>query len=1188
MATSLQRFQRLFATLILFALLAALLPSAAFGQPAAPSHEIAAAPPAQPSPTAEPIPTPMPQAAPQPSSGGQDRQEPGDIPTPMGVQGPIQLDVIAPLTVRAGELITYTIAYTNTTPNMSYSNILIEARWTDFAEYQYPESNTQYCDGVVVSGGQCEPTNTSGPAVQRSMPCPQYASGNRCYQLSSLAQQQSGRFEIGIRLGRRAYPQSGLAPLRPAASARLYLPNTQLISSEDTASTLVIGPVLTLRKTLAPNQAARIYPDQQGTFVLTVGNTTEPADQPNGQLRADARPATDIVVQDYVPAGATYISASPQPESTSGGKLTWRFAGPLNPGQFLAPITVTFRKDDINNDCGRLLNASLDVTSAEYLIAPNSTRYLLPGSSASIGVVTPMVIASIGTNPQSAIYGDSSTISIKVRNYYAQPVTGAQLAYAIQSNATYVGGSASPAPTSAPAAGSTGTVVWTFDMPAGTMDAPTEATFTLQVAVGYTSVSSGGQATLTAPAGIPSACITKENGAVAAVPRIVLTKTTTADPATILNGSYVVTRNQEFPYKITVQNRGKAGATGVVVRDYLPKETGANIVYKAGSARVNGQAIEPTQSTQNGGPVLEWSGLNISPDQTTVITYLVIVNGLDYYDYCNTASATLGTETIQYNAYRVCVRLNPRITLTKTADRATANPGDSVEYTITLKNNEPTAYTVGIIDAPSFNYQSYQVLAGSYDASAGSVANGYIIWKQVSVQPNQTITQHVQMKLPAACVTTNYDNQALFVNAQNNIISNTPSVGARVNVNCGQLRYSTNAANYNAGLGDKILFYVSVANDDKNAASDVQLVDQLPPGFIYVGVDDSSAIKLNPVVTTGRPDGRDQLEWNLPSLAGNATATIAFLARAGDAVGTHTNWFFIRNPGNCGAQCVTLQDGTIASTIGVNLRPLITNEPVIVPETCALPGQEVTYRVTIVNTNSHAYSSTNVTILLPIGLRYKAPVGTTSAPTLGLDALGNQLVVWDNLFVNKPTNAIAAQLELEFKVKIGQVWGDLPTQVTTTSPDGLIPRKEGVTDPIVRVCPTAPAIAKDASTTYQAIGGEVIYQIMLANPTQSPVTTNVTDILPNQLTYLGPLASTPDPVANVAGSTLTWSNITIPAATDTSTGTVRIRFKVRVSGGAVGQKIDNTATADSGQIVPASSTISITVAQGIFVPLAQR
>jgi uncharacterized repeat protein (TIGR01451 family) len=164
----------------------------------------------------------------------------------------------------------------------------------------------------------------------------------------------------------------------------------------------------------------------------------------------------------------------------------------------------------------------------------------------------------------------------------------------------------------------------------------------------------------------------------------------------------------------------------------------------------------------------------------------------------------------------------------------------------------------------------------------------------------------------------------------------------------------------------------------------------------------------------------------------------------------------------------------------------------------------------------------------------------------------------------------------------------MPTQVTTTSPDGLIPRKEGVIDPIVRVCPQSPAIAKDVSTPIQIVGGDVIYQIMLANPTQSPITTNVTDVLPAQLTYLGPLDSTADPVATVGGSTLTWSDITIPAATDTSTGTRQIRFKVRVTAGTARQTIDNTATADSPQMIPASSTIRITVAQGIFVPMTLR
>jgi uncharacterized repeat protein (TIGR01451 family) len=1196
---------RLFlAALVFVALLGAALPGAAFGEPPAPptatptaqpvpyvlgeSSTQPDAPTAQPSLASGPTAAPAQSAAPQPSSNGTSLSAASSRLGPMGVQGPIQVDIIAPLTVRAGDLIVYTVAYTNTSASTIYNNIMLEARWTDFYEFQYTQSNAQYCDGITAAGGQCDPSNISGSSVQRVSPCPDYATGNRCYKISSLEPKQSGHFEINIRLGRLAYPQSGMSPLRPAGSARLYLPGTQTISSEDTANSLVIGPVLTLRKTLSAGQASRIYPLQQGTFVLNVGNAAESADQPNGQLRVDARPATDIVVEDYVPEGATYISASPPPESSVGGKLVWRFAGPLNPGQYLPPLTVTFRKDDVNLDCGRLLNGNLNVTSAEYLIEPNTTRYPVPGFPAAIGVVTPMRIASIEANPADAIYGTSSTIAIKVRNYYNQPVNGAQLTYAIQSNASYAAGSATPAPTSVPGVGNGGTVVWTFNMPAGTMDVPTEATFTLRVNVGYINAATNGLATLTPPAGVPSACTTPENGGASAIPRLVLTKTTTADESTKLNGAYVVTRNQDFPYKVTVLNRGITAANGVMVRDQLPTQTGANVVYKAGSARVNGQAIEPTLSTANGGTVLTWSGLNIAPGQTAVITYMATVNGLDYYDYCNTATAALNQESIQYNGNSVCVRINPRITMTKTADRTTANPGDMVSYTITLKNEEATAYTVGIIDDPGYTWESYQVLAGSYDPSPGSVGNGYITWKRVVVQPNQTITQRLQMRLPATCTTANYANEAMFINAQDSIVHFSPVVYTGVSVNCGQLRYSTGASNYNVGLGDKVLFNVNVTNDDKDPASNVKLVDQLPPGFTYLGIDESSPFKLNPQITTGRPDGRDQLEWTVPSLAGNSTITIAFLARAADAVGTHYNWFFIRNPGSCSSQCVTLSNGITVSTVGVNARPLITNEPLVVPDTCALPGEVRTYRVTLVNTNTHSYSGTNVTIVLPNGLRYLNPVGTTPTPHLALDPLGNQLVIWDNLVINKPSDAIATQVVLEMKFAIGQVWGDIPTQVRTTSPDGLIPRKEGAIDPIVRVCPPTPAIAKSVNMTQVREGGELIYQIMLANPTKSPLTTNVTDALPPSLVYVGMLSSAGVPAPTVAGNTLSWPSVTIPAATDTSTGTVLMRLRVRVSGATVGQTIDNTASASSPQIVPPSSTVSVNVVQSVLLPIARR
>ena len=162
--------------------------------------------------------------------------------------------------------------------------------------------------------------------------------------------------------------------------------------------------------------------------------------------------------------------------------------------------------------------------------------------------------------------------------------------YDIQTNAAYVAGSAIPAPTSTTA----NRVTWTFNMRARpNRTTPTQASFRLDIQGGYTTPpASNGVAQIIPPAGVPSSCILSVVASVGFVPRLSYSKTTDADPGTILAGYYIVHDGQSFNYIITLQNDGSSPISGVNVVDHLPAQTGANFVYQTG-ATLDGQPHEP-------------------------------------------------------------------------------------------------------------------------------------------------------------------------------------------------------------------------------------------------------------------------------------------------------------------------------------------------------------------------------------------------------------------------------------------------------------------------------------------------------------------------------------------------------------------------------------------------------------------
>lgn len=1100
-------------------------------------------------------------------------------PRPSALQGIVTLDVAVQETVRAGDTIDYTYSYRNTTAS-PISGIVVKAIWASFSPSL--NSNLQFCDPDsncdVLAG------SVQGPAVSRIGVA---TNDGASYSVGTLAGGQSGRFTIRLRTLSEAYPKTNQAIIRPSGSGVLYLGGSAAPTSEDTATSLIIGPVFVL--TMAALTTSPIYPLETGTFRISLGNATGSGDTPNGQIRADARPATTIVIRNVFPLGAEFVSATGSPVvDTNARTVTWTLPGPLNPGQTTS-VEITFRRlnVDVGNYCDRLRNESLTVTSNEMPLSGAQRAVVYVQGSADVPVQVPMDIKSISVTPNNAVFGTEATLTIVVRNFWNQALTGARLNYDIQTNAFYVVGSATPTPTAAPNGTSLGgRVTWTFDMVAGSKTTPIEKTFSVRIRGSFSEQVSQGTFQLIAPDNVPGACLRSVEGRANFSPRLRLVKYSDAPESTIVNGIYIVTKNQEFPYIIEISNAGTSSATGINIVDTFPTETGANFSYVLNSATLNGTPYAPDSFSNGQGGSMRWNNLTVPAKSTLRIRYRLKVDGRDYYSYCNTASASASSgERIERSYVNVCVKINPKINVTKVTEptRITAQPGEEVRFRLTLTNNETTTYRVGLFDYLG-NFQFVRQESGYATPTAYQAGSNSMIWPATDLAPGQQVQAVIIARVPNVCETRDYSNEGMFHN-ETDIIRMIPSMLATVSVICGKLEYFVTSDRQNVSLRDRFVYTLELRNGDSQPASNVVVDHFLPQGFSYVGLDGSSDVPTAPT-QAAQPDGRTKLSWTV-TVAGQQTLRIRFSARSGDVVGQFGGMMTVSPTGRCISECQQDGGGTVYSARYVNVQPMATMEPQIAPTSCTLPGAKPTYKLTIVNTNTHDYTNTVVNLTLPFGLRFVRPINLTSAPTVTTSSTGVTTVTWSNIRIPaKPDNQVASQVVFEVELEVGQVWGDLATVVETTSPDGSIPRKEGTVNPTVPVCPPGPAIAKDATKRVVALGEEFMYQITLANTTASPLTVSVRDQLPENFSFVANVQGQ----ATVNASTLTWSNVQVPAASNGKAGILILQFRVRVNSGTPGGVYPNTAQIISSPVAfnTTYSTINVRFPAVVYLPATSK
>ena len=907
------------------------------------------------------------------------------------------------------------------------------------------------------------------------------------------------------------------------ASASVTPPKGPLLTPSDPAGVVVPQPY-TIAKTSSPASGSPVNPGSVVHYSITV---TEPA--------ASSAPSPSPSLTDSL-AGilddASYngdVAATAGTASVSGGTLTWS-AAQIMPGQ---TITITYSVTVKSPDTGdhNLLNT----------VTPPSG--ISCGSACSTNNPVPGIQFTKTANVAVAHPGDVVTYTVSATNTGQVAYTAGSRASltddltAVLDDATYNAGSATGGAT---VTGST--LSWSGALAIG---ATTSFTYTVTIKSPNTGNNTLSNTIVSTTAGNNCAAGSVDPLCTADVKVQSYTVAKTSSVQTVSPGGVV-------GYTVTVTNTGAAPYTAAAPASFTD-----DLSQVLNGASYNNDASGGATVT---GTTLSWSGA-LPVGASATITYSVTVT-------VPAGNKTLTNQVTPTGSGGSCVTaadcqtvtLVGTYTVQKTASSATTTPGSTITYTVVVTNTSPAAFTAA--NPASFT----DSLAGDLDdasypggatATAGTVSYSAptLSWSgPLPVGGTQTISYTVVV-----------DNPDSGDHTLTNVVFTPPDVN-----NCGtgstdpacstttlvQSYRAAKSANTTVAIpGSTITYTVTVTNTGTvayTAGSPATVSDDL----------------------TNVLNGATFVPGSLVAPSGTATLTGSTITWSAPlAVGETTSFSY---------QVVVLAapnprlDNTITTGTGGNCS-VGSNDPVcevIVPtksfdvmksasETTAIPGDTITYTITLTNTGSIAYTtapgdeasfSDDLASVLD-DADYVAGTLTNGA-VLGAD----NVIRWSGALPVGGTQVITYQV----KVHTSDT-GDSSLQNRVLTPPGTGGScTSDSTDPACQaVVPVKSyTVAKTVTPAQAQPGDRVSYTIVVTNTGQVDYTSGAPATLADDLSavlddasYNADVAATSGTAA-VAGNALSWSGA-LPVG-----GTATITYSVTVTGSAGGNhKLDNAVTA---------------------------
>jgi large repetitive protein len=828
-------------------------------------------------------------------------------------------------------------------------------------------------------------------------------------------------------------------------------------------------------------------PGAQITYTITIDNLG-PSD------------ATGVVVTDSLPPQVTFVSADPAPSSRVGRLLTWN-VGSLT--EAAPPMNLTLTVEIDVGTTGVVTNvARVGASTGDPVTANNRSAWNTSVTGANVSVSKTMGTVTAGR---------PATYTVTVSNGGPSAAENVVVTDTLPDGVTFL--SASDVGSYDPAPGPNGVVTWPT---IGTLANGASQAYTLTVGV-----ASGRTADLVNTAAVRTTTSDTD------LSNNVYTLSSTVETSADLAVSKMVTDRSGVPgrvtagdtaiYTITVANNGPSDAANVVVTDTLP------VVMTFASA-------SPPLASQVGS-VVTWptvSSLPVGESSTYTLMALVPPDGAG--DLANVASVGSATSDPVPGNNRVstspsAVEFIADLAAEKTGP-ASAVPGDTITYTVTARNLGPSnaagvvvrdtlpggtefvAATNGGVQDPVTGTVTWTV--GDLTVTQGAVSFDLVV--AISTGISGAIT-NIARAGSSTADTIPDNNRATFT---------TSVSGADVGV--------TKSAPAGASPGERITYALTVQNSGPSTATGVVLTDTLPPGVTFVsatgGGSHSAGVVTWDVGTLTVGAGAQALEVTVDVNATTSGPVVNIAA----ARATSTDFNETNNRVTATTQ-VTSADLSVTKAAGA-----------------AVPGTQLTYRLSIANAGPTAASVVVVTDTLPAGVTF------VSASDGGSFDGSSRVVTWTipNL---SPTGGSPLGRELIVSIPSGQT-GTLTNVAAVASPTHDPSPDNNRYELSTSLAPSADLqLVKRGDTTATA-GGTASYGIEATNLGPSNASgVVVTDEIPAGMSYQ---SATPAP-PSVVGQTVTWPTL----ATLANGASQEYALTVSIGGSTLGERTNTSGVTSS-------------------------
>ncbi len=823
--------------------------------------------------------------------------------------------------------------------------------------------------------------------------------------------------------------------------------------------------------------------------------------------------ASAATITDDLPTGVTLLTATAT-QGTCGpvGAQVVCSAGPMASGQTVT-ATITARVEAIAAETplanvARVASSTFDPDPANNLSTVTTTV------GASIDLST-----SAAVNLATANVGDELLYTFTIANAGPSTATGATFTHLLPANTTYVASTSTQGGCSA----SSGTLTCNLGALAGTGN----ATVTVRVRVG-----SGAAGTTINARGTVTATQTDRNAAndqsaivsTAVAPAADLLVTVSADQPTVAVGGSVT-------YLVTVTNDGPSTATNVVLTNQLP--AGATIV-----------SATPSTGTCSAGDPRSCDFGTLAPGATATLTVVARAETANAGALMTNRASAVADQfdpTTANNAAQASSAVGDAadLRIVKTVDRATAEIGDTVTWTLTASNLGPLGATgVSVTDAVPAG-----VTITSATTSAGTCTVGAPVTCSLGALANgASATITVVGTIGRAAAGTPLNAQATITGAEldpnpaNNVSAAPTTVGPAADLRVAKLVSSSAPA-----IGDAVTWTIQIFNDGPQAASAVQVTDAVPAGAPISSVTSSAGTctRTGQSVTCAL--------GTIPS-GGSATVTIeaTVASGAGGAVldNAASASSATRDPDVANNTATARATAGAAADLSVAVSP---DRP------SAVVGEEIGWTAAVGNAGPQTATGVVLTLALPAGLvdpKATVPGGTCTVAATAVTCTVPDLAPGTSAVVALTGTAGRAAAETSLVVA-GTVAGALPDPA---------PSNNAAAAGVVSVPAAVDLVVTKRTDKPSAAVGE-----------QVTITTDVLNRGPSTATDVTLVDTLPEGVAlesvtpSQGSCTVADRTITCNLGSIADGQTVSVAVVVTVQAAGADQSLLNAGTANSGQ-----------------------